>query len=776
MKQKIELLAPAGSRDAFIGAINAGADAVYISGKNYGARKFANNFSKEEIAELIKYAHLRDVLVYVTINTIIFEEEIKALFDYSDFLVMNKVDAIIVQDLGIIEQFVLRYPDTEIHASTQMNTYNIEQLKYLKDLGVTRVILARETSVDTISKMNAEVDIDLEAFIHGALCVSYSGNCLFSSMNGGRSGNRGECAQPCRLQYKLFKKDELIEDERYLLSTKDLMTIDNLVKVIESGLKSLKIEGRMKKPEYVIATVRAYREAVDSYFNKTETFDIQERIQELKVVFNRDYTKGYILNEEPFKINNSFRPNHQGIKVGKVLTFERGKTRIQLCDTLSKHDGIRILGETDLGGQVDKIVKDGQSVLVAYANDIITIDLPKEVEVDSVVMKTLDRPLQDSLNPYLKENFKLANLEGKLECFVGKPVKLTLKTKNLDEIVKESEYIIEVAKKPSQTQEKILSQFDKFGNTFYQLDKFEVITDGLGFIPNIIFNNLRRDVLSIIKETTLNSSEKRIVAFDKFDISKTETNTQELIVKVDTEEQLRAANHLGIEQIYTAENLRLPKEEDTILMMNRIWNSPAKYKDDAKIVIRDLGGVQFTKDKEVISDSTLNVTNSLSLASLVNKGVNIITVSPESSVENTYQLIRSFHNKYKFVPNIELIVYGKADLMLTKYCPITKSEGVYKENCNLCEKSDYSLFDSFDNQHRLVRDGFCNLRILHYRPLNLIKYIDRAFNMGISRLRLDFTDENYDETIQIIQAFRNRIKERSYRMPEKHYTTGRFLR
>jgi putative protease len=210
--------------------------------------------------------------------------------------------------------------------------------------------------------------------------------------------------------------------------------------------------------------------------------------------------------------------------------------------------------------------------------------------------------------------------------------------------------------------------------------------------------------------------------------------------------------------------------------MNRIWNSPAKYKDDAKIVIRDLGGVQFTKDKEVISDSTLNVTNSLSLASLVNKGVNIITVSPESSVENTYQLIRSFHNKYKFVPNIELIVYGKADLMLTKYCPITKSEGVYKENCNLCEKSDYSLFDSFDNQHRLVRDGFCNLRILHYRPLNLIKYIDRAFNMGISRLRLDFTDENYDETIQIIQAFRNRIKERSYRMPEKHYTTGRFLR
>ncbi len=775
MKERIELLAPAGNKEAFIGAINAGANAIYISGKNYGARKFANNFSKEEIVELIKYAHLRNVLVYVTINTLIFEEEIEELFDYSDFLVMNKVDAIIVQDLGIIEQFVIRYPDTEIHASTQMNTYNINQLKYLKNLGVARVILARETSVDTINEMNAEVDIDLEAFIHGALCVSYSGNCLLSSMNGGRSGNRGECAQPCRLQYKLYKEDDLIEPESYLLSTKDLMTIDNLAKVIESGLKSVKIEGRMKKPQYVIVTVRAYREAIDAYFDKSLTFDIQKRIHELKTVFNRDYTKGYLLNEEPYKINNSFRPNHQGVKVGKILSFDRGKTRVQLFDTLSKNDGIRILGEHDLGGKVSKIMKDNIAVNTAYKDDIVIIDLPKSVDVDSVVMKTLDKPLEESLNPYLKENFKLVNLEGKLSCFVGKTITLTLQTPYTKPVFVESEYVVELAKKPTQTKEKILSQFDKFGNTFYKLNNFNIETDGEGFIPNIIFNNLRRDALELIENQIMDSKEARINKFKLFDLNKSVSNTKELVIKVETEDQLIAAKSLDVDKIYIAENLKIT-EDNSYKLMNRIWNKSNRYSDDQKLVIRDIGGIEFAKDKEVVSDSTFNVTNSFSLASLLNKNVSKVTISPESSVENTYKLIRNFMQNYSFVPSIELIVYGKTDLMITKYCPITKSEGIYKENCNLCQKSDYSLYDSNDNQLKLVRDGFCNLRILHYRPLNLIKYVDRIFNMGINSIRLDFTDESYDETLKIIKAFKNRMNGKVYKMPEKNYTSGRFLR
>jgi putative protease len=216
--------------------------------------------------------------------------------------------------------------------------------------------------------------------------------------------------------------------------------------------------------------------------------------------------------------------------------------------------------------------------------------------------------------------------------------------------------------------------------------------------------------------------------------------------------------------------------DKTTKFMNRIWKDFGQYKEDQSLVIRDIGGVKFAKDKKVFADATLNVTNSFSLASLLNKKVSKVTMSPESSVENTFKLIQNFFKNYQYLPNIEVIAYGKADLMLTKYCPITKSEGVYKENCNLCQKSDYSLYDTDDNQLRLIRDGFCNLRILHYRPLNLIKYIDRIFNMGVTSIRLDFTDETYDETIQIIKAFKNRMKEKSYSIPEKNYTTGRFLR
>ncbi|HOO44423.1 MAG TPA: U32 family peptidase, partial [Bacillota bacterium] len=395
--------------------INAGANAIYLSGKNYGARKYANNFTKEEIADMITYAHLRHVLVFVTVNTLVFEEELEELIIYTDYLVKHHVDALIVQDLGLIEYFVNRYPDTEIHASTQMNTYNSNQLSYLKGLGVSRVILARETSIDQIKVMKEAIDIDLEVFVHGALCVSYSGNCLFSSMNGGRSGNRGECAQPCRLAYRLFRNKSLIEPESYLLSTKDLMTIDHLKEIALSGVKSFKIEGRMRRPEYVVATVRAYREALDHMMDESHEFDLERRIRELLLSYNRDFTKGYLLNELPSDINQSFRPNHLGITIGKVLNFERGKTTIILSDTLSKGDGIRIPGVKDIGGEVGRILKNDMQVETADAGDTIVIDLASAVLPGSIVMKTLDKALDSSLSPYFSETYKLMDLDGTLK-------------------------------------------------------------------------------------------------------------------------------------------------------------------------------------------------------------------------------------------------------------------------------------------------------------------------------------------------------------------------
>ena len=383
----VELLAPAGNMECLRAAVNAGADAVYIGGKNFGARSLAQNFSDEELKEAIKYCHLYDVKVHITINTIIYDDQIEELIKYISFINSLGVDAVIVQDLGVINIIRQRFKDLEIHASTQINTHNKETIEYLKKLGVKRVVFGRETSIEDIK--NIDVDIEKEVFIHGALCVSYSGQCLFSEIIGGRSGNRGLCAGPCRLSYKLFKEhngnfEQINTKGEYLLSTKDLCTIEHLDKILESGVDSLKIEGRMKKSEYVYLVVSIYRKAIDNYYKYKETRITKEDIEKLKIAFNRDFTKGFILNEKSSDINNSYRPNHMGIEIGKVIGIQNHKVKIKLSNDLTQGDGIRILNSThdDVGFIVNKIYKNNLYIRKGHKNDIIELDEKENIDRD----------------------------------------------------------------------------------------------------------------------------------------------------------------------------------------------------------------------------------------------------------------------------------------------------------------------------------------------------------------------------------------------------------
>ena len=780
MKQtKIELLAPAGTKEAFVGAINAGANAIYLSGKNYGARKYANNFTKEEIVDLIKYAHLRNVKVYVTVNTLIFEDEIDDLFDYCDYLVLNNVDALIVQDLGIIDAFCRRYPDTEIHASTQMNVYNEYQLKFLADLGVKRVILARETSTDDIRKMLENIKIDVEVFVHGALCVSYSGNCLFSSFKGGRSGNRGECAQPCRLKYSLYRENDLVEADSYLLSTKDLFTINELDKVISSGVKSLKIEGRMRKHEYVIATVRAYREAIDNIL-ENKSFDLEIRIKELLSVFNREYTKGYLLDEEPFKINNSNRPNHQGIEVGKVINYNRGKTTIKLTDDLRVGDGIRIIGSLDQGGQVGRIFINNNLVKEAKAKDVIIIDLPKKVEVGDKVLKTSDSVLEASLNNYLDESYGIVPIDIKLYSYIGNELKIEIKNDNSKLITIKSDYVVVPAKKAIQDEEKLASQFNKFGNTCFKVERLEVLTDGLGFIPNGVLNELKREGIKALEEVLLSREPKRVIKSSR-QISNNVIidNEPKLFVKVENEEQYQAALKCNIKDIasyMTRKSWPTNPKTNNYLMLNRIWYELTNKDAFDSYVIRDFGSLSLAKENGVIADSTVNATNSLTLETLFNNNVQRVCLSLESGIENTKNMIKGFKQRHGSSPNLEMVVYGKIDLMISKYCPITKSEGVFKQNCMMCEKNDYALVNEKNERFALVREGYCNLRILNSKVINLIDYIPDILSSGVKTIRLDFTKETPEEVEMVIKAYQNKMMGNDYVMPPNYYSYGRFLR
>ena len=333
---KYELLAPAGDMECLKWAIEGGCDAIYLGGNHFGARAYSKNFSDEELVEAIKYAHRYGVKVYLTCNTLIYDEEVEEFLKFVRFAHQNGIDAVLIQDLGMYDLVHQKFPDLEIHASTQMHIHNLEGALVAKKLGFKRIVLARETDIDTIKEIKEKTGLDVEVFVHGSLCVSYSGQCLFSSLVGGRSGNRGACAGSCRLPYDIVdKNNEVLNDtKKYPLSMKDLCAIASIGKLMDIGVDSFKIEGRMKSKEYVYLVTKLYRKAIDSYLdNKKVTIDY-EILDKLKKVFNREYTLGFLNNVNNNDVINGKQPNNVGVKIGKVVKLTKTNALIKLEDEL----------------------------------------------------------------------------------------------------------------------------------------------------------------------------------------------------------------------------------------------------------------------------------------------------------------------------------------------------------------------------------------------------------------------------------------------------------
>ncbi|WP_352403291.1 peptidase U32 family protein, partial [Kandleria vitulina] len=338
--KRIELLAPAGDFESLKAAIANGANAIYLGGNAFSARAFAKNFNRDELEEAVKYAHLRGVKIHVTINILYKDEEFTHLFDYIDFLYKIQVDALLIQDIGLLKAVRARYPDFEVHVSTQMTVNTLEALRYFEELGVKRVVLSRENTIEQMKYICDHTSLEVEVFAHGAICVAYSGQCLMSSMIGKRSGNRGACAQPCRLPYRLEEDGKILDEEQFLMSPRDLCTIENVEEFIKAGITSLKIEGRMKKPEYVAAVVHAYKKAIDHvYDHHLEDID-SEDIDNMKRMFNRHYTKGYAFHDH--KIVDQDYSGNRGMHLGYVKGYSKKKkcVSIMLEDTLSQLDSI----------------------------------------------------------------------------------------------------------------------------------------------------------------------------------------------------------------------------------------------------------------------------------------------------------------------------------------------------------------------------------------------------------------------------------------------------
>ena len=486
--KKPELLSPVGNIDALKAAINAGCDAVYLGGKLFGARSYAGNFDDEEMIEAIKYAHIYGVKVYVTMNTMIYESEVEAFINYVDFLHRNNVDALIIQDLGMMDLIRKTYPNLELHASTQMNVHNVEGVKLLEELGLKRVVLARETNIEKIKEIKQKTNIELEIFIQGALCISYSGQCLMSSLLNGRSGNRGTCSQCCRMKYDLISDNKKVNTDEYLLSTKDLNTLEHLDQLIEVGVDSLKIEGRMKRPEYVYLMTKIYRTAIDNYFDNKKLFT-KEDILEMKKIFNREFTKGFLFNEENNKFINPKRPNHIGIKIGSVI----GKNKIKLESNIIQGDGIRIIGKKDTGLILNKIYKNGLLVNSASKGDIIEID-SKENVYEGEVLKTSDLDQLNRIDNEIKIN-KTIDVELNIETSGNNIIVSMFDGKNKVEL---TESIIEQATGNGTDKLRIVEQLSKLGNTPFKVVKVNSNIQDNIFVRIKDLNELRRKLVELL--------------------------------------------------------------------------------------------------------------------------------------------------------------------------------------------------------------------------------------------------------------------------------------
>lgn len=661
-----ELLSPVGNMECLMAAINGGCDAVYLAGKAFGARGFAGNFNKEELVEAIHICHLYDVKLYVTVNTLIFDNEVDSLLKYIDFLHSSGVDAVIMQDIGMIDLVRKTYPNLEIHASTQANIHNLEGVKFCEELGIKRVVLARETPFELIKEIKENTNCELEIFVHGALCMSYSGECLMSALIGNRSGNRGTCAQCCRQPYSLEINNKEV-DSGYLLSTKDLNTLINIGKLIDCGVSSLKIEGRMKRPEYVYLVTSMYRRAIDNYKKYGETRISKTDILELKKMFNREFTKGFIFGESNDNFVNTFRPNHLGVEIGKVVDYKNGYVYIKLEDELNINDGIRIIGEEDNGCIVTSIFMNNDRVKYGMPWDVVKVPYKEKVSIGSKVLKTTDNYQIKDIEEKIKINKKIS-INGKCILKIGYPIKLVL-TCGKYSVECESDYVVEPAMKSETTKDRINEQLNKLGDTVYTFSKLDLICDNGIFVPINKLNELRRNAIELLNEKRLEKKEyiKSSYSIEVPNFEKCFKNSLLISCEKDCSSDLV---YIDDEEEYSKIS-----SNNCILKLPRINEHLKDY--SCRLLVSDLGSVYKYRNNNIDTDFSLNVTNSYSVAFLHSVGVNKVTLSCELDYKQICNLVKEYENRYGKHPNVEVIVSGNIEAMVCKYNILNKYDKKY---------------------------------------------------------------------------------------------------
>ena len=604
----MELLVPAGDINSFYAGLNAGADAIYLSGKMFGARSYAKNFTEDELKTVLKLGKIYGVKIYVTMNTLVKETEVDDFLNEVEFLYSLGVDAILMQDFGMISLCLEKYPNLVIHASTQVNSSSYETIKLLYEMGVKRIVLPREMSIDEIKKI--DIPIELEVFIHGALCVSYSGNCLFSSMLGGRSGNRGECVGSCRLPYKLYKDKTLI-DEGYLLSMKELNTSVD-IKKLPSNVVSLKIEGRMKSPSYVGFITKYYRKILDGEELSFKT------IEDLKSMFYRGFTKGHLFNDND--LINKKSPNHLGSHLGKVIDVNDERIRIELDKPLLQGDGIRFKESNK--GMIVNYLYDMKDNLINKGNSKQIVEVDNKVKLASLdeVRKTTDKSLE--ITDFTITRKVPINIDVKAK--VGEEFVLTFS--DLSHTVTYRSNIVEKSINNPISKDRLISQLEKLGNTPFVAKHISIDMDEDIFIRIGDLNIARRTLSERLIGERLNDYREPIIKEVTFD-------------KINTTENIDLDSYIEVER------------------------NPFYIKD----VLKDKSIVSnlFRPTTDVIASYHLNVFNSYTVYYLYKLGYKGITLSVEFNSLELKDLIESIRKRFGNIPLI-IKTKGYVEVMFIK--------------------------------------------------------------------------------------------------------------
>ncbi|AFM39240.1 collagenase-like protease [Desulfosporosinus acidiphilus SJ4] len=799
-KRPLELLAPAGSFEAFKAAVENGADAVYLGGKSFSARASAANFDMEELRKAVRYAHQRQVKVYLTVNILIADQEFKELMDYLYAVYETGVDAVILQDLGVAALIQAILPEMETHGSTQMTINNTWGVQHLENLGFRRVVLARETSAAEMKTLAENTPLDLEVFVHGALCICYSGQCLMSSFIGGRSGNRGTCAQPCRMTYQLVGQDRknLLADKNlgeHLLSPKDLKLVEELAELERIGVYSLKVEGRMKRPEYVATVIRLYRQALDRIEHQQEDSPLltDEEHQELLQIFNRDFTKGYLKENPGANLMSYSRPNNRGTRLGRVVGLKGGRLALKLEAVIHTGDGIEFwTGRGREGITVGTIWKDGNQHDEGLPGEIVQIEFSAIAHPGDRVFKTNDVKLMEKA----RESFQEGNEQRK------RPLTMVLSGHIGDKMILEvnegprrvkvySANPAQKALKRPLTWEYAYQQLGRLGTTPFWLDQLEVEVDEGLMLPVSDLNEMRRmAVEELLRETTRPTVDRTVyrqriaVWKDRLEKERSGSETKDVpqvSVAVSDPESLHAALEAGARRVliggehwrsrrgFKMEEIRAGFEICRKEAIDCVWRLPrvlneaqsltllselkqaAHWTKKPKVMVSNLGELEILHsldpDWPFETDYSLNVFNEAGLAHFLRLGAQRVTLSPELHHEQLAHLAKW--------GSIEYLVFGDLEMMVSEYCPVGSTLGGKQGNhCSgACVKERHYLRDRLGYDFPLETDQECRMHLYNVKVLNLYEELPQLKRMGVSNIRLQLTRQSSEQVKRIIRLF-----------------------